>query len=1393
MVGSSADLEDLRRGLVRIASLDGVLVHTTDGAVLLGDAKVVDPRPIVSALLDGDGLTPAALRAAVSSGAAKELTARRLATAQRDLLRIKKQPAALDWFASTPRLFSRFGTVDAAWLDAHQARIDELSEQLEPSSTTGFEAALALIAALRGADAADGIRRAERSSLGVGARRRRRARRRLTLLLEALSGKDNAARPVAEAVRGASRPGRRSRRRLAEIVVRHVVGETPHGELLFPAGPLAEGVREVGEAAIARIGSTRSPRYVERLRRVLVTYGLMHDVRGPLGPRRLAVAETSTALVIEALPGVGLTMHQVLRLLESSESAAALRQSATWVEAGLSPEEAVEAARRKLRKDMRALADDPEAMVAYARWMLRLAPHFQRIGVKLQSHVTVFRALGRSNKRRELGLLAHCLVHHHEGTNPASVQRDLANLDATLGLFASTPEVVRDLTHRIAASEKGLGVRTVPEFAAWLSDDELLDRYLTLRRMVDGEARLSNRLLIDASRAARTAREHAYLASLASPSPRQRARLAALVRDDEDNPKRTRAWMRRRLDHLAATAYRVELDRALRALLEASFGFCPDRLDDAWRDAVRFFLATTQNRELLVMLLRHAGASPGVPIDDRREVCRAWLEKARRHMDVEAWLSPRGRNVEIRRKTYRLAVERDPLQVLRMGVPFGTCLSIEGGENAAATVIDALDVNKQVVYLRAEDGAIVGRQLIAVSSEYELLGYHVYCSLDGDEQRAAIDAFRDMFVSIADATGLTASHHGRPRQLHAGFWYCDPPEPFAATDVPDAQAAFCQALGRPVVDGVHDAAAVWAAIREGNVAAAAAHMDAHPGAGGQEACAWIEANADEDLIRALCRSNPSFHASMIRYIGDRDPIRGVRLSAVSDSWSTCEAAADVMARAAPSFQFAEALVDSAAASRVHQFDDHGLAHGTFQRLIGALRDAAVADVLRIADRIAPVWQWVVTQSRGHCEDCRSLAVAELVALAKDAYVRSPDPDAIIRVLRKRRAGLARRVAIEIAAVFTLDGSRPHRILHTSEPAPLPSVVRALRRLDAEATLHERRRLGAAIARHAIALQDEAERVPVEQLGSLMLHLDVQRLHADEIDLDNWRPTAWELYYHRRAPALRDRLRRADDDSNGVRYWRALIGDVEIEERVDRTVAEFVRAQVDGGTPIPPRIFGQDDSLWIDPACARRALDVFEQLDADDGERGNATELLWRALPNDRWIELLSGRVDYEVALWKRTLQKRMHDGATELTPDVVTKLWSKPELRETVADALGTPYGLWNRFRHLENTLDPSVVDVDELFATVVRQLDPALRIQPSYDIPPARLARWVCAASARHWYDNYLWISDATSMSRYLDASMEFLREHGDEIRALDAGELIGAQKVWLFDVLDGLRTDAR
>jgi hypothetical protein len=167
------------------------------------------------------------------------------------------------------------------------------------------------------------------------------------------------------------------------------------------------------------------------------------------------------------------------------------------------------------------------------------------------------------------------------------------------------------------------------------------------------------------------------------------------------------------------------------------------------RHALQMLGSVDCNRRLLRRVLR-------VPAAGRRAyllahpLSRTWLRKHPR-VDVGLWTGGLVREADIpRHGPVRLAIETDPLEVLRMGTAVGSCLSVGGAHDCSAVAVMA-DVNKQVVFARRSDGSFVARQLLAISDDDRLVCFPVY---PRTAPRAIQDAFQEYDASLASALGL---------------------------------------------------------------------------------------------------------------------------------------------------------------------------------------------------------------------------------------------------------------------------------------------------------------------------------------------------------------------------------------------------------------------------------------------------------------------------------------------------------------------------------------------------------------------------------------------------------------------------------------------------------------
>jgi len=133
--------------------------------------------------------------------------------------------------------------------------------------------------------------------------------------------------------------------------------------------------------------------------------------------------------------------------------------------------------------------------------------------------------------------------------------------------------------------------------------------------------------------------------------------------------------------------------------------------------------------------------------------------------------SVRHEAVDRRGRPVILALESDPLEVLRMGQYFGTCLSFSG-ENFASAVLNAVDANKQVLYARGEEGQVHGRCLLALNRARELICFNAYHHDSLSDFPALAGAYVE---SLARHLGVPVSAGGKVDDLHQGDWYDDGP------------------------------------------------------------------------------------------------------------------------------------------------------------------------------------------------------------------------------------------------------------------------------------------------------------------------------------------------------------------------------------------------------------------------------------------------------------------------------------------------------------------------------------------------------------------------------------------------------------------------------------------
>jgi hypothetical protein len=88
-------------------------------------------------------------------------------------------------------------------------------------------------------------------------------------------------------------------------------------------------------------------------------------------------------------------------------------------------------------------------------------------------------------------------------------------------------------------------------------------------------------------------------------------------------------------------------------------------------------------------------------------------------------------------------------------------------------VANAVELNKRVVFARDAKGRAVGRQLLALSGDGKLLGFHVYVSLEGQNAAHLRAAFGSYARDFAARCGLELGDKGEVERLFVSDWYDD--------------------------------------------------------------------------------------------------------------------------------------------------------------------------------------------------------------------------------------------------------------------------------------------------------------------------------------------------------------------------------------------------------------------------------------------------------------------------------------------------------------------------------------------------------------------------------------------------------------------------------------------
>ncbi|MEJ2229396.1 MAG: hypothetical protein P8Y67_14515 [Alphaproteobacteria bacterium] len=385
---------------------------------------------------------------------------------------------------------------------------------------------------------------------------------------------------------------------------------------------------------------------------------------------------------------------------------------------------------------------------------------------------------------KELALLAK---------QPAAAQLAADALANGEGKRLSQIMAQSSLSRVLGASVSAEPVESLPEEACGAEFDltpypvELHDLLETLNRCDPNAAQAADTILSKAFPL--PARLHEELASLrelvANADGARRTALQTRIRNLETrlatpshvSPLRLdkfRAKLERRIQYARLVNWEQLVSARLRERLAEKIGV---PYPDDWM----------QSEEILTVLNALAELPPGFkdlafrlirtrcgpePWDLRDEAPnRAFLDALEhRGLNLTPWLEGIGpRQIQTEARMLALDLEKDPLQIMRMGAPFDTCLA-PGSFNFFSAVSNAADINKRILYARDTDGVIHGRCLLALTVDGELTTFHVYAHTDWKVIRDAVAAY---VRELADAMGAVLAADGPIRELISSSWYDD--------------------------------------------------------------------------------------------------------------------------------------------------------------------------------------------------------------------------------------------------------------------------------------------------------------------------------------------------------------------------------------------------------------------------------------------------------------------------------------------------------------------------------------------------------------------------------------------------------------------------------------------
>ena len=254
-----------------------------------------------------------------------------------------------------------------------------------------------------------------------------------------------------------------------------------------------------------------------------------------------------------------------------------------------------------------------------------------------------------------------------------------------------------------------------------------------------------------------------------------RARLAAPQSFAPSKEERILARVAKRAQRLRLAAWTAAIHRVLLAAIDGAVGMAvPNEwlADPLTARCLRGISEVEIEHQRLAgrVLAAHAQCAWRGHLDDPANA--RWLERARTAgIDTERWLRGSKPTIVEHPALGRLVIdlERDPLEILKIGAWFKTCLSPHA-LNFYSTIVVAADANKCVLVARNARSDAVARRIVALDRDMRLYAFRLYTH---HTDAAISQAFDGHIERLARSCGAAMPGLSEVEPLTARTWYDD--------------------------------------------------------------------------------------------------------------------------------------------------------------------------------------------------------------------------------------------------------------------------------------------------------------------------------------------------------------------------------------------------------------------------------------------------------------------------------------------------------------------------------------------------------------------------------------------------------------------------------------------